>query len=167
MYCIITFKNIIFYRWYKQKQDTFQQQSTYMVINAPLVIELMKKHQKNTFWKFSVFTEYNLRRALHGAVLLKWGWGSLLSLILSTNHCLLCQKYIWQQSLEHKDWEKPLVDHLCPLFICVNTSSFLLVYLSIWTGIHWKGAGVNLQWAKKILIMYLNYRYNCNISTLL
>ena len=91
------------------------------------------------------------RRALHGvgAGLLKWGWESLLSLILSTNHCLLCQKYIWQQSLEHKEWEKPLVDHLYPVFLCVNTASFLLVYLSIWAGIQGNGAGIHLQWAKK------------------
>ena len=112
---------------------------------------------------------FNYIRALHGvgAVLLKWGWESLLSPILSTYHCLLCQKYIWQQSLEHKEQEKPMVDHLYPLYLCVITPSFLLVYLSIWAGIHGKGAGINLQWAKKILILYLNYRYICNISTLL
>ena len=68
-----------------------------------------------------------------------------MSPILSTYHCLLCQKYIWQQSLEHKEREKPMVDHLYPLYLCVITPSFLLVYLSIWAGIHGKGAGINLQ----------------------
>ena len=68
---------------------------------------------------------------------------------MSTNHCLLCQKYIWQQSLEHKEGEKPLVDHLYPLFLCVNTPSFLLVYLSIWAGVQGNGAAINLHGAKK------------------
>ena len=54
-----------------------------------------------------------------------------------------------------------MVDHLYPLYLCVITPSFLLVYLSIWADMHGKGAGINLQWAKTntdfVSELYLNY----------
>ena len=56
----------------------------------------------------------------------------------------IVSKYIWQQSVEHKEREKPTVDHLYPIYLCVITLSFLLVYLNIWAGMHGKGAGINL-----------------------
>ena len=49
----------------------------------------------------------------------------------------------------HIERGKALGDPVYPLNPCVNHHYFLLSFFSQWAGIHGKGAGINLQWAKK------------------